>query len=143
MLLDGVDVSQEIRSQASTEASSRVSTHPDVRGLLVVYQREWVTRHDNRAVVEGRDIGSVVFPEATVKIYLDARPEVRARRRADQTGKEQADVLAELIARDERDSTREASPLIIPEGAVIIDTSDMTVEEVVDSIVGLAREAAG
>jgi cytidylate kinase len=143
MLLDGVDVSQEIRSQASTEASSRVSTHPGVRGLLVVYQREWVTRHDNRAVVEGRDIGSVVFPEATVKIYLDARPEVRARRRADQTGTEQADVLAELIARDERDSTREASPLVIPEGAVIIDTSDMTVDEVVDSIVGLAREAAG
>ena len=102
-----------------------------------------MTRHANRAVVEGRDIGSVVFPEATVKIYLDARPEVRAQRRADQTGKEQADVLAELIARDERDSTREASPLIIPEGAVIIDTSDMTVEEVVDSIVGLARAAAG
>jgi len=143
MLLDGVDVSQEIRSQASTEASSRVSTHPDVRGLLVVYQREWVTRHDNRAVVEGRDIGSVVFPEATVKIYLDARPEVRAQRRADQTGTEQSDVLAELIARDERDSTREASPLIIPEGAVIIDTSDKTVDEVVDSIVGLAREATG
>ena len=143
MLLDGEDVSQEIRSQASTEASSRVSTHPEVRGLLVVYQRDWVGRHDNRAVVEGRDIGSVVFPEATVKVYLDARPEVRAQRRADQTGSEQAGVLAELKARDQRDFTREASPLIIPEGAVIIDTSDMTVDEVVDTIVGLARESAG
>jgi cytidylate kinase len=85
----------------------------------------------------------VVFPEATVKVYLDARPEVRAQRRADQTGAEHAGVLAELRARDERDSTREASPLIIPEGAVIIDTSDMTVDEVVDTIVGLARESAG
>ena len=100
-------------------------------------------RHDNRAVVEGRDIGSVVFPEATVKVYLDARPEVRAQRRADQTGKEQAGVLAELRARDERDSTRQASPLIVPEGAVVIDTSDMTVDEVVDRIVELAGEAAG
>jgi cytidylate kinase len=143
MLLDGEDVSREIRSQASTEASSRVSTHPEVRGLLVVCQRDWVGRHDNRAVVEGRDIGSVVFPEATVKVYLDARPEVRAQRRADQTGAEHAGVLAELRARDERDSTREASPLILPEGAVIIDTSDMTVDEVVDTIVGLARESAG
>jgi CMP/dCMP kinase len=143
MLLDGEDVSREIRSQASTDASSRVSTHPEVRGLLVLYQRDWVGRHDNRAVVEGRDIGSVVFPGATVKVYLDARPEVRAQRRADQTGTEHAGVLAELRARDERDSTRKASPLIIPEGAVIIDTSDMTVDEVVDTIVGLARESAG
>jgi cytidylate kinase len=142
MLLDGLDVSEEIRGPESTEASSRVSTHPEVRGLLVVYQREWVARHDNRAVVEGRDIGSVVFPEATVKIYLDARPEIRAQRRADQTGKEHAGVLDELRARDERDSTRRASPLIIPEGAEVIDTSDMTVDEVVDRIVELAREAA-
>jgi CMP/dCMP kinase len=143
MLLDGLDVSEEIRSQAATEASSLVSTQPEVRGLLVVYQREWVARHDNRAVVEGRDIGSVVFPDATVKVYLDARPEVRAQRRADQTGKEQAGVLAELSARDERDSTRQASPLIVPDGAVVIDTSDMTVGEVVDTIVGMAREQAG
>jgi cytidylate kinase len=102
-----------------------------------------VARHDNRAVVEGRDIGSVVFPEATVKVYLDARPEVRAQRRADQTGKTQAGVLAELSARDERDSTRQASPLIVPDGAVVIDTSDLAVDEVVDTIVGMAREAAG
>ncbi|HEU5113506.1 MAG TPA: (d)CMP kinase [Acidimicrobiia bacterium] len=143
MLLDGLDVSVEIRSQAATEASSVVSTHPEVRGLLVVYQREWVARHDNRAVVEGRDIGSVVFPDATVKVYLDARPEVRAQRRADQTGKEHSGVLAELSARDARDSTRQASPLIIPEGAAVIDTSDMTVAEVVDTIVAMAREQAG
>ena len=143
MLLDGVDVSEEIRSQPATEASSLVSTHPEVRGLLVVYQREWVARHDNRAVVEGRDIGSVVFPDATVKVYLDARPEVRAQRRADQTGKERAGVLAELRTRDARDSTRQASPLIVPDGAMVIDTSEMTVGDVIDTIVGMAREQAG
>jgi cytidylate kinase len=143
MLLDGLDVSEEIRSRAATEASSVVSTHPDVRGLLVVHQREWVARHGNRAVVEGRDIGSVVFPDATVKVYLDARPEVRAQRRADQMGKEPVGVLAELSARDARDSTRQASPLIVPEGAAVIDTSDMTVAEVVDTIVGMAREQGG
>lgn len=142
MLLDGADVSDDIRSQAVTDASSRVSTHPEVRGLLVVYQQEWVARHANRSVVEGRDIGSVVFPDAGVKVYLDARPEIRAQRRAIQTGKEQADVLEELSARDERDSTRETSPLIVPEGALIIDTSDMTVEQVVEEIVELAHRAS-
>jgi cytidylate kinase len=143
MLLDGVDVSEEIRSRAATDASSQVSTHPDVRGLLVVYQREWVSRHDDRAVVEGRDIGSVVFPDAQVKIYLDARQEIRAKRRADQTGNTHEGVLEEISARDHRDSTRDASPLIVPEGAVVIDTSDLSVEEVADMIVGLARQATG
>ncbi|HEX6147885.1 MAG TPA: (d)CMP kinase [Acidimicrobiia bacterium] len=143
MLMDGVDVSEEIRTQIVTEASSRVSTHPDVRGLLVVYQREWVARHDNRAVVEGRDIGSVVFPDASVKVYLDARPEVRAKRRAGQTGEEYDQVLDGLRARDQRDSTRHASPLTVPEGAVVVDTSDMEIAEVVDRVVGLAAGVAG
>jgi cytidylate kinase len=142
MFLDGEDVSDEIRSQSATEASSRVSTHPEVRGLLVVYQREWVARHENRAVVEGRDIGSVVFPDATLKVYLDASPEVRAVRRATQTGLKSADVLEELSDRDHRDTTRDASPLIVPEGAVVIDTSDMTIDEVADRIVDLAEGAA-
>jgi cytidylate kinase len=143
MLMDGVDVSEEIRTQIVTEASSRVSTHPDVRGLLVVYQREWVARHDNRAVVEGRDIGSVVFPDASVKVYLDARPEVRAKRRAAQTGEGYDQVLEELRARDKRDSTRQASPMTVPDGAVVVDTSDMEVGEVVDRVVGLAVESTG
>ena len=140
MLMDGVDVSEEIRTQIATEASSRVSIHPDVRGLLVVYQREWVTRNENRAVVEGRDIGSVVFPGATVKLYLDARPEVRAQRRAAQTGEEYDLVLDDLRSRDRRDSTRQASPLTVPDGAVLIDTSDMDVEQVVEKVVGLALQ---
>ncbi len=142
MYLDGEDVSAEIRGQPATAASSLVSAHPDVRGLLVVFQREWVARHENRAVVEGRDIGSVVFPHATLKIYLDARPEVRAQRRAAQTGLDRAEVLDELSDRDRRDSTRNASPLIVPDGAIVIDTSDMTVVEVVEVIVDLARRVA-
>jgi cytidylate kinase len=141
MFLDGEDVSEEIRAVTATEASSRVSTHPEVRGLLVIYQREWVARHDNRAVVEGRDIGSVVFPEATIKIYLDASPEVRAERRAAQSGIDRADVLEELSHRDRRDSTRDASPLIVPDGAVVIDTSGLTIDDVVGLIVDLARGA--
>jgi cytidylate kinase len=140
MLMDGVDVSEEIRTQIVTEASSRVSIHPDVRGLLVVYQREWVARNENRAVVEGRDIGSVVFPDATVKIYLDARPEIRAQRRAAQTGEEYDLVLDDLRSRDRRDSTRQASPLTIADGAVVIDTSDLEVEQVVEKVVGLALQ---
>jgi cytidylate kinase len=139
MFLDGVDVSNEIRTVAATTASSRVSTHPGVRTLLVAHQRSWVERHANRAVVEGRDIGSVVFPDATLKIYLDARPEVRARRRAEQTGEHYERVLAELTDRDHRDSTRQASPLTVPDGAVVIDTSDMPFDQVVDRVVELAR----
>jgi cytidylate kinase len=109
--------------------------------LLVIYQREWVARHDNKAVVEGRDIGSVVFPDATLKVYLDASPEVRAQRRAAQTGSNSAAVLEELIDRDHRDSTRNASPLIVPDGAVVIDTSAMTIDEVAGQIVDLAMGA--
>jgi cytidylate kinase len=138
MFLDGEDVSEEIRAQDATDASSRVSTHPEVRGLLVIYQREWVARHDNRAVVEGRDIGSVVFPDATLKVYLDATAEVRAGRRAAQSGLDSTEVLEELSDRDRRDSTRDASPLIVPDGAVIIDTSDLSIDEVAGMIVDLA-----
>jgi len=143
MLLEGEDVSTRIRSPEVTTASSRVSAHPEVRKVLVTRQREWVERHQNRAVVEGRDIGSVVFPHATLKIYLDARPEVRARRRADQTGGDVSEVLAELAARDHRDSTRQASPLSIPTDAMVVDTSDMTFDEVVDRVVARAGQPTG
>jgi CMP/dCMP kinase len=142
MLMNGLDVSDEIRTQIATEASSRVSTLPEVRGLLVVYQRDWVARHENRAVVEGRDIGSVVFPDANLKVYLDARPEVRAQRRAEQSGEAYDGVLDEIRARDQRDSTRVASPLMVPHDAIVIDTSDLAVDDVVEVVVGLALESA-
>jgi cytidylate kinase len=139
MQLDGEDISEEIRSETVTNAVSEVSAHPDVRTLLVEHQRSWVTQHGDHAVVEGRDIGSVVFPDATLKVYLDARPEVRAMRRATQLGEEPSEVVNDLARRDYLDSTRQASPLTIPEGAVVVDTSDMTFDEVVETVVKLVE----
>ena len=137
--LNEVDVSNEIRGETVTKAVSAVSTHPEVRGILVEMQRDWLGRHENRGVVEGRDIGSVVFPDAEVKVYLSARPEIRAQRRALQTGNDPSEVLIDLNRRDHIDSTRAASPLTIPDGAVVIDTSNLTFAQVVDRVLALIR----
>ncbi len=133
MYLDGEDVSTEIRGEAVTSAVSAVSAHPDVRKLLVEKQRAWADEHGG-GVVEGRDIGSVVFPDAEVKVFLDASPEVRARRRALETGERIESVLEDLKRRDRLDSTRPTSPLMVPEGAVVLDTSDLSLEEVVEQL---------
>jgi cytidylate kinase len=137
MTIDGEDVSDSIRSEAVTSGVSEVSAYPGVRNILVKLQRHWVERHQNRAVVEGRDIGSVVFPDANVKIYLDARPEVRAERRAKQSGEDAGFVATDIARRDHLDSTRKTSPLTVPEGAIRVDTSDLSLDEVVDHIVEL------
>jgi len=139
MLLDGVNVSKEIRGPKVTATVSRVAANPEVRRILVSHQRQWVARHGGRAVVEGRDIGSVVFPDATLKVFLDARPEVRAGRRAVETGDDHASVLEDLERRDRFDSSRTASPLTVPEGAVVVDTSDLSFDEVVERVVELVR----
>ena len=139
MYLDGRDVSAEIRGEAVTAAVSAVSAHQVVRNILVERQREWVERHGHRGVIEGRDIGSVVFPHATVKVYLDATPEVRARRRALQTGENPTEVLDDLNRRDHFDSTRTASPMTVPEGATVIDTSRLGFDEVVDRLLEMIR----
>jgi cytidylate kinase len=139
MYLDGRDVSEEIRGESVTAAVSAVSAHPGVRARLVEMQRAWIDDHDRRGVVEGRDIGSVVFPDATLKIFLDASAEVRARRRAQETGEDIGDVLADLSRRDQLDSTRATSPLTIPDDAVVVDTSDMTFDEVVSELLTLVR----
>ncbi|MEX0864364.1 MAG: (d)CMP kinase [Acidimicrobiia bacterium] len=136
-LMDGRDVSARIRDQDVSQAVSAVSAHPGVRALLVTLQRGWVESHGGRAVVEGRDIGSVVFPDADLKIYLDARPEVRAMRRALERGEDPSEVAREIERRDRLDSTRDTSPLTVPHGAVVVDTSEMTFEEVVDRVAGL------
>jgi cytidylate kinase len=136
MYLDGRDVSSEIRGEVVTRAVSAVSAHQDVRKLLVDMQRAWMESH-GAGVVEGRDIGSVVFPDATVKVFLDASPEVRARRRAIETGEPVEEVLEDLNRRDRLDSTRQASPLLIPEGAVVVDTSELSFDQVVDEVLGL------
>lgn len=140
MLLDGDDVTRQIRSSEVTARVSGVSAYPEVRRLLVEQQRAWVAEHGGRAVVEGRDIGSIVFPEATVKIYLDARPEVRAGRRALQTGEDEEEVLARQSRRDHLDSSRATSPLTVPEGAIVLDTSDLSFDEVVDAVLRLMAD---
>lgn len=132
--LDGRDVSERIRDADVTGAVSAVSAHLEVRRMMVERQREWVEAEGGSAIVEGRDIGSVVFPDAEVKIYLDARPEVRAMRRAMESGEDPRTVAAAIERRDRYDSTRAVAPLTVPEGAVVIDTSDLAFDEVVEEV---------
>ena len=140
VLLDGRDVSEEIRTPAVSEAASRVAADPGVREALVAKQRELIAGGD--LVAEGRDIGTVVAPEAELKVFLTASPAERARRRASELGTDPDTVLAEQTLRDERDMTREHSPLAAAPGAVVLDTSGLTVEEVVERIAALARAAS-
>ncbi len=143
--IDGVDVTEELRTDEVTKASSVVATHPNVRSRIVALQRSWVEERGGSAVVEGRDIGTVVFPDAPVKIYLTARPEIRAARRsgdAEAADKSTDQIAAELAARDHADSSREASPLKPAVDAVIIDTSDLSIDEVVEQVLNLV-EATG
>jgi cytidylate kinase len=135
--LDGRDVSEEIRSPAVSEAASRVAADPGVRAALVSSQRALIATGD--WVAEGRDIGTVVAPEAELKVFLTASPEERARRRAAELGADPSTVLAEQALRDERDATREHSPLATAPGAVVLDTSSLTVDQVVARIAALAR----
>ena len=136
--LDGNDVSTAIRESRVTEASSRVSIHPDVRDAMVARQRELIAA--GRYVAEGRDIGTVVSPDSPLKVFLTASEEERARRRAAQTGEDPAAVLAAQRERDERDATREHSALRAAEDAVELDTTALALDEVVAQIVALAHE---
>jgi CMP/dCMP kinase len=137
VLLDGRDVSEEIRRPEVSEEASHVATDPGVREALVAKQRELIDAGD--WVAEGRDIGTVVAPGAELKIYLTADPAERARRRARELGADQATVLAEQTLRDERDFTRTHSPLQAAPGAVLLDTTGLTLEQVVERIAELAR----
>jgi CMP/dCMP kinase len=135
ILLDGRDVTEAIRAPEVSEAASRVAADPEVREALVASQRKLIARGD--WVAEGRDVGTVVAPEAELKVFLTATPEERARRRAGELGADPQAVLAEQTLRDERDSTREHAPLEAAPGAVILDTTGLTVQEVVDRIVSM------
>jgi cytidylate kinase len=136
--LDGRDVGQPIRASRVTEASSRVSVHPGVREAMVEQQRRMIAA--GRYVAEGRDIGTVVSPEAPLKVFLTASAEERARRRAAETGEDEEAVLAAQHQRDERDRTREHSALRVAPDAVEIDTTGLTPDEVVARVVGLVQE---
>ena len=138
VLLDGRDVTAEIRAPAVSEAASRVAADPGVREALMTKQRELIARGD--WVAEGRDIATVVAPDAEVKVFLTAGPEERARRRARELGADPDTVLAEQALRDERDSTLGRSTLGPAVGAVTLDTSGLTVEQVVARIVVLVGE---
>lgn len=153
--VDGVDVSEPIRGEAVTAAVSPVAAVPQVRERLVGLQRAAVARaadHGRGIVVEGRDIGSVVLPDATAKIYLTADPAARAARRAledaERGGADAAvgvDVeatAASLAERDRIDSGREVSPLVMAPGAVHVDGTYLSLQEVIDSVVGIVRAAA-
>ncbi|MEI2809950.1 MAG: (d)CMP kinase [Nocardioides sp.] len=135
--VDGVDVADAIREAAVTGAVSPVSAVPEVRAWLLAAQR--ATVGNGGIVVEGRDIGSVVCPDAELKIFLTADPSARAARRASEQGN--GDVAAtqeSLLKRDAIDSTRATAPLTMPDGAVHIDTTELSLEEVIGRIVGLA-----
>lgn len=145
--LDGVDVSDAIRGPEVTGAVSVVSAHPQVREVLVARQREWAEARGG-GVVEGRDIGTVVFPDAPLKIYLTADEAERARRRQrdEEAAARDTDVAAvadALATRDRLDSTRAVSPLQAATDAVVVDTTAMSRDEVVAHVVGLARAALG
>ena len=134
-------VESAIRGPEVTAAVSQVSAHPDVRALLVRKQREWVVARGGSGVVEGRDIGSVVFPEAPVKIFLTADEEERARRRARERGEDPAEHLEAIRRRDAIDGSRLASPMTVAEDAVVLDTTDLSIGEVVQRVVALAQAA--
>ena len=136
VLLDGLNVSQRIREQDVAEAASRVSVHPQVREWMVDRQRELGAK--GGIVMEGRDIGTKVFPNADVKIFLDASPEVRSERRYRQGGERHSDtpqaVLDELRERDRRDRTRATSPLVPASDAVIIDSTSLNLDQVLQRV---------
>ena len=139
--VDGVDATKELRGPQVTSVVSTVAAHPQVRRQLVHRQRDWVEEHGG-GVVEGRDIATVVFPDADLKIYVTASASERARRRAQEAEAIAHDhdpvaVAADLARRDELDSTRQSSPLAVADGAVVVDTTDRSVEEIVEEV--LAR----
>lgn len=136
VMVDGGDATDAIRSAETTRAVTAVAANPEVRAEMVSRQRAWVEEYGG-GVVEGRDIGSVVFPDARLKVFLTADPAERARRRAAEAGQA---VATDIARRDEADSTREHSPLTAAEDAVTIDTTDRDIEDVVDEILGLVAQ---
>ncbi len=143
VLLDGRDVSRRIRESDVTEGASRISVHPPVRKWMVARQREMGA--EGGIVMEGRDIGTAVFPNADLKIFLDADAGVRAQRRIDQVAAKEDPVKAkaladELVTRDLRDRTRAASPLVPADDAVLVDSSRLGIDEVLDRIQRLVEQ---
>lgn len=140
VIVDGVDATAAIRGREVTEAVSQIAANPAVRSVLVERQRAWV-RERGGGVVEGRDIGSVVFPDADLKLYVTASPRVRAERRVREIGGDVDEVERSIIQRDRYDSSRDHSPLTETDDAVTVDTTGMSIDEVVDHVLGLLAAA--
>jgi cytidylate kinase len=141
VLLDGRDVTAAIRRPAVTEAASVAAAEPAVRAAMVDQQRRLLASGD--WVAEGRDIGTVVAPDAELKVFLTASPEARARRRAVELGADEATVLADQTLRDQRDTERAHSPLQAAPDAVTLDTTDLTLDEVVARVAALVNAKQG
>ena len=139
--LNGEDVGEEIRSPAVTELASEVAAEPEVRAAMALRQQAMLASGD--WVAEGRDIGTVIAPQAELKIFLTADPTERARRRAEQTGRPLDEVLAEQQQRDRRDGDRELSPLVAAPDAVQLDTTALSAGEAIAEIVELATQRSG
>ena len=145
VMLNGRDVTEQIRSEAVTDMSSIISTIPGVRRAMVARQREMGKRG---AVLNGRDIGTVVFPDADVKFFLTASPDERAQRRfieeqAQNHATSIAQTLAEMTERDRRDSTRTDSPLKVADDAIVIDSTDRSIQQVFQEMMDLVQKAVG
>lgn len=140
VLLDGEEVGGQIRAPEVTAASSRVAEHQPVRAWMVDRQRQVVHAAPGGAVVEGRDIGTVVLPDADLKVYLTASEEQRALRRSRQRGATEEDARREVTSRDARDTARRHSPLRAADDAVVIDTTDLTIPEVVGAVLRAMKE---
>ncbi|MBM3730197.1 MAG: (d)CMP kinase [Actinobacteria bacterium] len=137
--VDGVDVTHEIRSDRINQAVSRVAAISGVRMVLREQQRAWVSKHGG-GVVEGRDIGTVVFPDATLKVFLTASAQVRARRRVAEYGGDVEAIARSISERDRLDSSRADSPLMTADGSITVDTSDLSIDEVVAKLHALVVE---
>jgi len=146
VIVDGVEATADIRGRAVTEAVSAVAANTGVREELRARQRSWAREHGG-GVIEGRDIGTVVFPDAELKLFVTASPRERAERRVREIGGDVVDVEASIVERDRRDMDRVDGPLRADGGAVVVDTTGLGIDEVVDHIVELldarAEERAG
>lgn len=139
VVVDGVDATDDIRSTATTASVSVVAANSGVRSVLRERQREWAEQRGG-GVVEGRDIGSVVFPDATLKLYLTATPRVRAERRVAEAGGDVDEIERAIAARDHLDSTRADSPLTEANGSVLVDTTGLGIDEVIEHILRLSEQ---
>lgn len=140
--VDGVDVSDSIRGAIVTSGVSTVAANSEVRRVMRDLQRAWGDERPG-GVIEGRDIGTIVFPDATLKVYLTASPRVRAQRRVGQVGGDLEETERSIVERDHKDSSRSDSPLVTSADSVVVDTSDRSVEEVVEEIVTLIEGRHG